>query len=61
LTLAVGTPRTFTLTILMLPRRLQRLGLRPRRHTEQEHLMQRPDPIRQARRHRRCTRLPQLR
>jgi hypothetical protein len=33
----------------------------PRRHAEEQHLTQAPHPIRQASRHRRCTRPPQLR
>src|SRR5262245_27828862 len=48
------------LTIVRLNSRLQRLGLRPRRHAEQEHLTQAPHPLRQPGRHRRGTRLPLL-
>ena len=48
------------LTIIFLAKLLPDLGLRPRRHSEQQHLLQAPDMIGQARRHRWCTRSPHL-
>ena len=56
----VGTPVPLTLAIIMLPRRLPRLGLRPRRHAIQQHFAQGPDVIGQARGHRRGPRPPLL-
>jgi len=49
------------LTIIFLAKPLLDLWLRPRRHSEQQHLFQAPDMIGQARRHCRGTRLPHLR
>ena len=45
-------------TIIRLPRFLQRLGLGPRRHTEEQHFSQCPDVIRQSGCHRGRPRLP---
>ena len=56
----VGTPVPLTLTIVMLPRRLPRLGLGPWRHPKPQHLPQRPDVIRQSSGHGGRPRLPAL-
>src|SRR5262249_31955266 len=44
----------------MLPRRLQRLGLRPRRHPKEQDFSPRPAMVRQPRGHRWRTRPPSL-
>ena len=44
--------------IIFLANPLPRLRLWPRRHSEQQHLFERPYVIRQSRGHRGCTRPP---
>src|SRR6266700_760973 len=56
----LGTSIPLLCTPIFLANRLLHLRLRPRRHAKQQHLTQRPDPIRQARRHRRRARPPHL-
>jgi hypothetical protein len=51
LALLPGTPAPCHLTIVRFNSRLQRLGLRPRRHAEHKHLTQVPHPIGQRGRH----------
>src|SRR5712691_994114 len=58
--LLVDMPGPLRLTIIFLANPLPDLELRPRWHPIEQHLLQAPDMIGQARRHRRCTRPPPL-
>src|SRR5262245_32939730 len=56
--LRVDMPVSLRLTILFLVKPLPALGVWPRRHAEQQHLLQAPYTIGPARRHRRGPRPP---
>ena len=58
--LLVDMPVPRRLTSSFLAKLLPDLELRPRRHSEQQHLLQAPDMISHARRHRWCPRPPHL-
>jgi hypothetical protein len=58
--LLVGMPVPRCVMIIFLATPLLDLGLRPRRHSEQQHFFQRPDVIGQAGRHRWRPRPPPL-
>jgi hypothetical protein len=56
----LDVPVQLRCTIIGFANLLPYLRLRPRWHAIEENLFQRPHVIRQARRHRRCARPPQL-